>query len=219
MESFLSTADLFRASPLVFWCWVSIELSVPSEFPPSLFSLRRLSWTSSTVGDHKAALPVTEVESFQLEIADAEEREAHLKAKLDHVDGILRSARLADYLYVRTRWTELPGEPPIIDDTEVDDWLPQFVVFSDSCILYYQKSTDLSPQDSILLSDVVEVGLLPSFERGDQEILHGFFILTSRGSKSECASLSKVQVDSWLTTLQLMGCHVGSTSDPDELTE
>ncbi|CAA6671504.1 unnamed protein product [Spirodela intermedia] len=193
MESFLSTADLFRASPL-------------------LFSLRRLSWTSSTVGDHKAALPVTEVESFQLEIADAEEREAHLKAKLDHVDGILRSARLADYLYVRTRWTELPGEPPIIDDTEVDDWLPQFVVFSDSCILYYQKSTDLSPQDSILLSDVVEVGLLPSFERGDQEILHGFFILTSRGSKSEC-------VDSWLTTLQLMGCHVGSTSDPDELTE
>lgn len=56
---------------------------------------------------------------------------------------------------------------------------------------------DLSPQDSILLSDVVEVGLLPSFPRGDQEILHGFFILTSRGSRSECASLSKVQVSSY----------------------
>lgn len=38
------------------------------------------SYKTSRVG-LQASLPVTEVESFQLEIADAEEREAHLKAR------------------------------------------------------------------------------------------------------------------------------------------
>ncbi|MQM17868.1 hypothetical protein Taro_050848 [Colocasia esculenta] len=85
-------------------------------------------------------LTSAEVESLRSEIAGAEEREAYLKAQLENVDQILRSARLAGYLYVRTRWTALPGEPPILDDIEVDDWLPRFVVLSGSCIFYYLKS-------------------------------------------------------------------------------
>uniref|UniRef100_A0A453A5K5 Uncharacterized protein n=1 Tax=Aegilops tauschii subsp. strangulata TaxID=200361 RepID=A0A453A5K5_AEGTS len=35
----------------------------------------------------------------------------------------------------------LPGEPPIIDDADVDDWLPRFVVLQGQCLYYYLKST------------------------------------------------------------------------------
>ncbi|XP_078429141.1 uncharacterized protein LOC144701255 [Wolffia australiana] len=184
-----------------------------------MFNLRKLSWKSSTVGESKTPMAASEVESFQLEIANAEEREAYVKAKLDHVDGLLRSAHLAGYLFARMRWTELPGEPPIIDDAEVDDWLPQFVVLNNSCIFFYQRSTDMSPQDSIMFSDIVEVGNLPSFSRGDEDIFHGFFILTSRGSRSECANPSKVVVDAWLALLVQMGCRLRSAAPQEATTE
>ncbi|KAK1351271.1 Pleckstrin homology domain-containing protein [Heracleum sosnowskyi] len=62
-------------------------------------------------------------------------------------------------------------------------------------------STDLSPQDSTLLSDVVEVGRLPCFTREDGEFRHNFYILTRQGLRYECSSVSKIQVDSWLTAL------------------
>lgn len=92
------------------------------------------------------------------------------------------------------RWTELPGEPPIIDDSDVDDWIQRFVVFHGSCIFYYFQSTDLSPQDTTLISDVVEVGSLPSFPQKDLETRFAFYILTSPGLRFECSSLSKPQV-------------------------
>ncbi|PNX90806.1 pleckstrin homology domain-containing protein, partial [Trifolium pratense] len=89
------------------------------------------------------------------------------------------------------RWAALPGETPPIDDTDVDDWLPRFVVLQ-----------DLSPQDSTLLSDIIEVNQLPSFKREDSEMRYAFCILTRHGLRYECSSSSKIQVDSWLSALQ-----------------
>ncbi|KAJ4711884.1 Pleckstrin-like (PH) domain protein [Melia azedarach] len=168
----------------------------------NLFSLRGLPWVSSPDGQEKVELTAAELESLRSELADLEEREAHLKAQLEHIDEILRSARLSGYLYIRTRWKPLPGEPPPIDDTDVDDWLPRFVVLHGSCIFFYLLSTDLSPQDSTLLSDIVEVGSLPSFTREDDETRHSFYILTCHGLRIECSSISKIQVTSWLLALQ-----------------
>ncbi|KAJ6703442.1 hypothetical protein OIU85_029400 [Salix viminalis] len=200
----------------------------------NLFSLRRLSWGYSTNGQEKV-----ELESLRSELACVEEREAHLKAQLQHADEILRSARFSGYLYIRTvlnfsylltplsfqfllhlftdlavnsffslsflpplqRWTALPGEPPPLDDADVDDWLPRFVVLNGPCIFFYLLSTDLSPQDSTLLSDIVEVGSLPSLARESDETWHSFYILTRQGLRYECSSISEIQVDSWLKVL------------------
>ncbi|KZV31510.1 hypothetical protein F511_07361 [Dorcoceras hygrometricum] len=169
----------------------------------NLFSLKGLSWGSGASGQEKVVLSAVEVASLRSEIGALEERESHYKAQLEHVDELLRSARLSGYLFVRTRWATLPGEPLPIDDTEVDDWLPRFLVLHGSCIYLYMAATDLSPQDSTLLSDIVEVGPLPCLKREDAEIRHCFFILTSHGMRYECSSISKIQVDSWLATLQI----------------
>lgn len=165
----------------------------------NFFSLRGLPWAS---GQEKVVLTAPELESLRSELADLEDREAHLKAQLEHLDEVLRSTRLSGYLYMRMRWAALPGEPAPIDDDTVDDWLPRFVVLHGSCIFLYLLSTDLSPQDSTLLSDVVEVGRLPSFTREDGESRHNFYILTCHGLRYECSSVSKIQIDSWLTALQ-----------------
>ncbi|XP_027081236.1 uncharacterized protein [Coffea arabica] len=178
----------------------------------NLFSLRGLPWISGTDGQEKVVLSATEVASLRSEITDLEEREAHLKAQLEHLDEILRSARLSGYLYLRTRWATLPGEPPPLDDAEVDDWLPRFVVLQGSCIFLYLASTDLSPQDSTLLSDVVEVGRLPNLTREDEEIRYCFYILTRHGLRYECSTASDVQVDVWLEALQI-DCKLGSESE------
>ncbi|KAF6173040.1 hypothetical protein GIB67_006416 [Kingdonia uniflora] len=168
----------------------------------NLFSLPGLPWGSSSESQDKVELSAVEIESLRSEIADLEEREAHWKAKLEFLDEILRSARLTGYLYLRTRWTALPGEPPI-DETDVDDWLPRFVVLHGTCIFFYLQSTDLSPQDSTLLSDVVEVGPLPNFLHEDDQTRYSFYILTRHGLRFECSSHSKIQVDSWLAALQI----------------
>ncbi|GAV65765.1 NDK domain-containing protein [Cephalotus follicularis] len=168
----------------------------------NIFSLRGLPWGSSNDGQEKVEITAAELESLRSELADLEERGAHLKAQLEHVDDILRFARLSGYLYIRARWTALPGEPPPLDDTDVDDWLPRFSVLHGSCIFFYLLSTDLSPQDSTLLSDVVEVGSLPSFTREDEETRHAFYILTRQGLRYECSSVSRIQVDSWLLALK-----------------
>ncbi|XP_023890905.2 uncharacterized protein LOC136062438 [Quercus suber] len=175
----------------------------------NLFTLRRMPWSSSNDGQEKVVLSALEVESLKSELADLEEREAHLKAQLENVDQILRSARLSGYLYIRTRWAVLPGEPPPLDDTDVDDWLPRFVVFQGPCLFFYLLSTDLSPQDSTLLLDIVEIGPLPSFKREDEETHYAFYILTRLGLRYECSSSSKIQVDSWLSALQT-DCKLGS---------
>ncbi|KAJ6712634.1 hypothetical protein OIU79_008779 [Salix purpurea] len=200
-------------------------------FMLNLFNVRRLSWGSSSGGQEKVELSVTELESLRSELAYLEEREAYLKAQLEHVDEILRSARFSGYLYIRTvvdfskllmllsfqfllqsfaapsshrfsppvlpplqRWTALPGEPPPLDDTDVDDWLPRFVVLNGPCIFFYLLSTDFSPQDSTLLADIVEVGSLPSFTRENDKTWYSSYILTRQGLRYECSSISEVQV-------------------------
>ncbi|XP_057802515.1 uncharacterized protein LOC131017801 isoform X1 [Salvia miltiorrhiza] len=183
----------------------------------NLFNLRgRLSWKLGANGEEKVVLSAVEVESLRSEIASLEERESHFKAQLEHIDEILRSARLSGYLYLRMRWAALPGEQPPIDDTEVDDWLPRFIVLHGSCIYLYMKATDLSPQDSTILSDVVEVGRLPCLTLEDEASRYCFYILTRHGLRYECSSKSKIQVDSWLEALQI-DCKLAL--DPDDLNE
>ncbi|KAL3844473.1 hypothetical protein ACJIZ3_001876 [Penstemon smallii] len=169
----------------------------------NMFNLKGLSWGLGSNSSEKVILSAVEVESLRSEISSLEERESHCKAQLEHIDEILRSARLSGYLFIRARWSTLPGEPPPIDDTEVDDWIPRFVVLHGSCIYVYMMATDLSPQDSTLLSDVVEVGSLPCLQREDEETRYCFYILTRHGLRYECSSASKMQVDSWLATLRI----------------
>lgn len=177
----------------------------------NLLNLQRLSWRNDTDGQEKIVLSAKEVKSLQSELADLEEREAHLRAQLEHIDEILRSAHLSGYLHMRTRWAALPGEPLPLDDTEVDDWLPRFVVLHGPCIFLYFLSIDLSPQDSTLLSDVVEVGPMPYVTHEEGEIRHYFYIVTRHGLRYECSSTSKIQVDNWLMALEEK-CKLGSDS-------
>ncbi|KVH91834.1 Nucleoside diphosphate kinase [Cynara cardunculus var. scolymus] len=189
----------------------------------SLFNLRRLSWGadpdvqkkvdtvqhSSTQFDiliyifsknfcycvGQLVLSAAEAESLRSELADLEEREAHLKARLEHIDEILRSARLSGYLLMRTRWTALPGEPAPLDDTEVDDWLPCFVVLQGPCIFLYFMST----------------GRMPCLTQEEGQTRYSFYIVTRHGLRYECSSASKLQVDAWLMTLQ-EECKTGPDS-------
>ncbi|KAF4389397.1 hypothetical protein G4B88_006456 [Cannabis sativa] len=170
-----------------------------------LFSLRGLPWSSDEDGERKVfeKLSFVELNFFVLE----------------HVDEVLRSARLSGYLYIRTRWEALPGEPPI-DDSEVDDWLPRFVVLHGVCLFFYLLSTDLSPQDSALLSDVIKIGSLPSFVREGEGTVYAFYILSRHGLRIECSSSSKIKVDSWLLELQ-KDCKIDSdnTKPPKEISD
>ncbi|KAL0371911.1 UNVERIFIED_CONTAM: hypothetical protein Scaly_0872700 [Sesamum calycinum] len=158
-----------------------------------LLTLRGLYRESGENGQEKVVLSPAEVKSLHSELAALDERESHCKAQLEHVNEILRSARLSGYLFLRTRWAALPGEPPPVDDAEVDDWLPRFVVLHGSCIYLYMMATDLSPQDSTRLSDIVEVGHLPCITREDEETQYCFYILTRQGLRYECATPSKIQ--------------------------
>ncbi|EMS63054.1 Nucleoside diphosphate kinase IV, chloroplastic/mitochondrial [Triticum urartu] len=167
-----------------------------------LLSIPRIRWSSSNEDDDKIELTRAQVESLRSEIADADERESQLKARLENIDEVLRYARLSGYLHIRSRWTQLPGEPPIIDDADVDDWLPRFVVLQGQCLYYYLKSTDLSPQESTLLRDVVEVGQLPNFVPEDGKTRYAFFILTRQGLRFECSSSCEIQVDSWVRAVR-----------------
>ncbi|KAL0447758.1 UNVERIFIED_CONTAM: hypothetical protein Slati_1903700 [Sesamum latifolium] len=158
-----------------------------------LLTLRGLYRESGENGQEKVVLSAAEVKSLRSELAALDERESHCKAQLEHVNEILRSARLSGYLLLRTRWAALPGEPPAVDDAEVDDWLPRFVVLHGSCIYLYMMATDLSPQDSTHLSDIVKVGHLPCITREDEETQYCFYILTRQGLRYECATPSKIQ--------------------------
>lgn len=59
---------------------------------------------------------------------------------------------------------------------------------------FFPLFPDLSPQDSTLLSDIVEIGPLPSVTRDDEGTQYAFYILTIQGLRFECSSASKVQV-------------------------
>nr|CAB3464237.1 unnamed protein product [Digitaria exilis] len=180
-----------------------------------LLSIPRLRWSTSNEDDDKIELSRAEVESLRTEIAEAEERKSHLKARLENIDEVLRYARLSGYLYIRSRWTQLPGEPPILDDADVDDWLPRFVVLQGQCVYYYLKSTDLSPQESTLLRDIVEVGQLPNFVPEDEKTRYAFYMLTHQGLKFECSTTSKIQVDSWVGALT-SDCKLRDSADMAE---
>lgn len=175
--------------------------------------LRGLRFTGAN-GEEKVELSAVELETLRSELANLEEREAYLKAQLEHVDIILQQARLSGYLFIRTRWAALPGEMPPIDDCDVDDWIPRFVVLQGQCIFFYQSSTDLSPQDTTLLSDIIEVGPLPNLVRDNEEIWYSFYIVTRFGLRMECSSMSRMQAETWLTALQT-DCRLGpDKTDP-----
>lgn len=183
-----------------------------------LLSIPRIRWSTGNEDDDKIELSRAEVESLRTEIAEAEERESHLKARLENIDQVLRYARFSGYLYIRSRWTQLPGEPPILDDADVDDWLPRFVVLQGQCVYYYLKSTDLSPQESTMLSDVIEVGHLPNFVPEDEKTRYAFYLLTRQGLKFECSSTSEIQVDSWVRALK-NDCKLRDGADEDKTTK
>uniref|UniRef100_A0A0E0L6M5 Nucleoside diphosphate kinase n=1 Tax=Oryza punctata TaxID=4537 RepID=A0A0E0L6M5_ORYPU len=163
-----------------------------------LLSLPRIRWSSSTEDDDKIELTRAEVESLRTEIADAEERESQLKARLENIDEVLRYARLSGYLYIRSRWTQLPGEPPILDDADVDDWLPRFVVLQGQCVYYYLKST---------------VGQLPNFVPEDEKTRYAFYIMTSQGLKFECSSMSEIQMERTFIAIKPDGVQRGLISE------
>ncbi|KAL4570666.1 hypothetical protein LXL04_026326 [Taraxacum kok-saghyz] len=178
----------------------------------SILHLCSLSWGNDTDDEDKVVLSVKEVQSLQSELSNMEEREALLRAQLEHIDEILRSAYLSSYLNMRNRWAALPGEPLPLDDVEVDDWLPRFVVLLGPCIFFYILSMDLSPQDSCLLSDVVEVGSMPRVTSEEGETRYYFYIITKYGLRYECSSTSRIQVDNWLTALQDK-CKLGANNN------
>ncbi|CAK9875817.1 unnamed protein product [Sphagnum jensenii] len=150
-------------------------------------------WWGSPKDDRAEALQ-REVQSLRGEIVGAEEREATMLAQLDHVDE---------------RWSPLPGEPPV-DDTDVDDWLLQFLVLRGSSICFYLRATDLRPQGTILQSEIVEAGLIPNhLHHQDDPHWSAFHITTCHGLRLEFSSLLKLQVDCWLSLLN------GSYNAPD----
>lgn len=56
-------------------------------------------------------------------------------------------------------------------------------------------SPDMSPQDTTNLSEIVEMGPLPSFVDEDKETRYAFYILTNQGLRFECSSISQGQVN------------------------
>ncbi|KAH9606141.1 hypothetical protein KSS87_006877 [Heliosperma pusillum] len=177
-------------------------ISYRSKFRTTSFMLRLFSLKGLRNGEEKVELTAVELQSLRSELKDVEEREAHLKAQAEHLDELLRWSRLSGYLHMRTRWAALPGELPPIDDCDVDDWIPRFTVLQGPYLFFYLSSTDLSPLDSTLLSDVIEVDQLPSLVRENEDIWHCFYIVTRHGLRIECSSVSQIQVDSWLRALR-----------------
>eukprot|EP00246_Nothoceros_aenigmaticus_P012980 TRINITY_DN4245_c0_g1_i1.p1 TRINITY_DN4245_c0_g1~~TRINITY_DN4245_c0_g1_i1.p1 ORF type:complete len:389 (+),score=38.15 TRINITY_DN4245_c0_g1_i1:118-1284(+) len=149
-----------------------------------------------------------EVQSLRGEIVGAEERETTLQAQLDHLDEVLRTSQLAGYIHMRTRWTALPHEPPI-DDTDVDDWMLRFLVLRDDAVCSYLRATDLRPQGTVLISEIVEAGPIPQQKHhGGSTHWFAFQITTCHGLRLECSSQIKLQVECWLTSLGIgLACN------------
>lgn len=187
----------------------SLTLRPPQKLGLLRSSLKFLSfsprhWWSSSASKHEQKESfATEVYSLQEEILSAEEREAALKARVDHLDEILRMAQLASYLYTRMRWTPLPGELPV-DDVDVDDWLQRFLVLEGSTLFFYPQAADLRPQGAILLSEVVEIGAISGHIQHEQGDItwFGFQITTSDGLRFECATPLKLQAELWMSLIQ-----------------
>ncbi|KAH7279009.1 hypothetical protein KP509_37G000200 [Ceratopteris richardii] len=171
--------------------------------PKKLFAFPKLTWSSDPSKDEQIEMLVTEVQSLRGEIVSAEERETTLQAQMHRLDEVLRTAVIAGYLYTRTRWVPLLGEPVLEDNVEdMNDWLQKFLVLQGSSIYFYMHATDLHPQGTIAVEDIVEVGALPShINLGENGVLFAFHITTCHRLRLECSTPVKPQMDSWLTIL------------------
>ncbi|KAL6177417.1 hypothetical protein ACLB2K_048943 [Fragaria x ananassa] len=74
-------------------------------------------------------------------------------------------------------------------------------MITDELHFFFIHHSDISPQDSTLLSDIVEIGPLSSFTRDDEGTRYAFYILTRQGLRYECSSVSEIQLNSWLAAL------------------
>ncbi|XP_024539064.1 uncharacterized protein LOC112349240 isoform X2 [Selaginella moellendorffii] len=101
------------------------------------------------------------------------------------------------------RWAPLPGEEaPPLDDSDVNDWVQRFLVFQNSTIGFYLRATDLRPQVTIQMHDIVEAGKIPADKHhtGDKSWF-AFHVTTCYGLRLECSTLHEHQLDAWLRAL------------------
>lgn len=164
---------------------------------------------SSPVSAASAASAVDEVQSLRGEITAAEERECTVKAQLCHLDDLLKESMLVEYLPTRTRWTPLPGEPPV-EESEGEEWVPRFVALTTTDVACYLKATDLHPQITLPVASVGAAGSLnvtcPPKGGSSSSSAGGapwfvFHVTTSYGLRLECATHSCAKVQMWLSTV------------------
>ncbi|GAQ85972.1 Pleckstrin homology (PH) domain-containing zinc finger protein [Klebsormidium nitens] len=197
----------------------SLRAALSSEMsagPPSSARLQRTSTQTSGSGrwlwggllgkapkvdpqvlETKLSNMTSEIQALRGEVTTAEEQAVTVQAALDHLDGLLRSAALAEYLVIRMRWQSdtsngLPSAG--LDEGSFDgDWLQRFLVLEDDTLSYYFRATDPRPQGTIPLSQVVEAGPLTSAGPGGAEeaAVHGFYVATCHGLQLQCASANK----------------------------
>ncbi|XWS61605.1 hypothetical protein CRYUN_Cryun07bG0140500 [Craigia yunnanensis] len=182
----------------------------------NLFSLHGLPWSFGADGQEKVQLTAADLESLRSELAD----NWKLCGVLLYVNAQLANngwnilMKFCGLLVFQTICTSEPGGQfylenqlrlmiPILTTVFLDSLFSRANVYSSiySPQLYY---TDLGPQDSTLLSDVVEVGSLPSFMRGDEGMQYSFYILTCLGLRYECSHVSKIQSCAVLNSLNVL---------------
>ncbi|XP_024539063.1 uncharacterized protein LOC112349240 isoform X1 [Selaginella moellendorffii] len=168
-----------------------------------LGTARKNLWSFLSLRRNQQTVLEQEVSSLKDEIHGVEIRESTLQVRLDHLDSLLRSAEIACYLFTRLRWAPLPGEEaPPLDDSDVNDWVQRFLVFQNSTIGFYLRATDLRPQVTIQMHDIVEAGKIPADKHhtGDKSWF-AFHVTTCYGLRLECSTLHEHQLDAWLRAL------------------
>ncbi|CAI5532254.1 unnamed protein product [Closterium sp. Naga37s-1] len=159
-------------------------------------------WSSGAAKDSPASAEAVEVRD---EVAAAEEREQTAKAKLSHLDAMLKRALLVEYLHTRQRWAPMGGEGPLpVDDPEAEDeWLPRFVTLSANEVSCYRQASDLDPEVSIPLDSVAAAGTLEAGGEAGEEAEDWlvFHLTTGYGLRLECATRSRVKLQLWLATI------------------
>ncbi|GBG69979.1 hypothetical protein CBR_g4807 [Chara braunii] len=155
-----------------------------------------------------------EVQELRGELTCAEEREATLQAVLEHLDDVLKSSQLAEYIYTRTRcllrdpffYTNEEKDNDDDDEEEDDDdggeWLQRFVVLHEDTISYYMLATDIHPQGTIPIAQVVEAAVIPPEDvQIAEEGWFAFQITTCDQLRLECATKNACKVETWLGTI------------------
>ncbi|CAI5470232.1 unnamed protein product [Closterium sp. Yama58-4] len=159
-------------------------------------------WSSSAAKDSPASAEGGEARD---EVAAAEEREQTAKAKLSHLDAMLKRSLLVEYLHTRQRWAPIGGEGPLpVDDPEAEDeWLPRFVALSANEVSCYRQASDLDPEVSIPLDSVAAAGTLEAGGEAGEEAEDWlvFHLTTGYGLRLECGTRSRVKLQLWLATI------------------